>query len=62
MASHAQIHEIGVFAGGNNYIGDVGPTNYIKPNEFAFGLLPILRGKSLQMMSIQTCQAENKEH
>ncbi len=39
MASHAQIHEIGVFAGGNNYIGDVGPTNYIKPNEFAFGLL-----------------------
>ncbi|HEU4495491.1 MAG TPA: DUF6089 family protein [Flavobacterium sp.] len=37
--SNAQIHEIGVFAGGNNYIGDVGPTNYIKPNEFAFGLL-----------------------
>lgn len=35
----AQIHEIGVFAGGNNYIGDIGPTNYIKPNEYAFGLL-----------------------
>lgn len=38
-ASNAQIHEIGIFAGGNNYIGDVGPTNYVKPNEFAFGLL-----------------------
>ncbi len=38
-ASNAQIHEIGIFAGGNNYIGDVGPTNYVKPNEFAFGVL-----------------------
>ncbi|WP_447635142.1 type IX secretion system protein PorG [Flavobacterium microcysteis] len=38
-ASNAQIHEIGIFAGGNNYIGDVGPTNYVKPNEFAFGIL-----------------------
>lgn len=37
--SSAQIHEIGIFAGGNNYIGDVGPTNYVKPNEYAFGLL-----------------------
>lgn len=36
---HAQIHEIGVFAGGSNYIGDIGPTNYIAPNKFAFGLL-----------------------
>lgn len=36
---HAQIHEFGVFAGGSNYIGDVGPTNYISPNKFAFGLL-----------------------
>jgi len=35
----AQIHEIGVFLGGSNYIGDVGPTTYIAPNEFAFGLL-----------------------
>lgn len=40
MASaNAQIHEIGVFLGGSNYIGDVGPTNYIAPNEFAYGLL-----------------------
>lgn len=38
-AVNAQIHEIGVFLGGSNYIGDVGPTTYIAPNEFAFGLL-----------------------
>lgn len=37
--SNAQIHEVGIFVGGNNYIGDVGPTNYVKPNEGAFGLL-----------------------
>jgi uncharacterized protein DUF6089 len=36
---NAQIHEIGVFLGGSNYIGDVGPTNYIAPNEFAYGIL-----------------------
>jgi hypothetical protein len=35
----AQIHEIGVFAGGSNFVGDVGETTYIKPNEFAFGLI-----------------------
>ena len=35
----AQIHEIGVFLGGSNYIGDVGPTNYIAPDKFAYGLL-----------------------
>jgi hypothetical protein len=35
----AQINELGIFLGGSNYIGDVGPTNYIKPNEFAFGAL-----------------------
>ncbi len=33
----AQIHEIGIFAGGNNYIGDIGPTNYISPNNLAIG-------------------------
>ena len=38
-AVNAQIHEIGVFLGGSNYIGDVGPTTYIAPDEFAFGLL-----------------------
>jgi len=39
MATQAQIHEIGVFLGGSNYIGDVGHTTYIAPNEPAFGLL-----------------------
>ena len=35
--SDAQINEIGVFIGGSNFIGDVGATNYIKPNQFAIG-------------------------
>ena len=39
MATQAQIHEVGVFLGGSNYIGDVGSTTYIAPNEPAFGLL-----------------------
>ncbi|MGO4904571.1 DUF6089 family protein [Flavobacterium sp. W20_MBD1_R3] len=39
MNSYAQIHEIGVFAGGSNFVGDVGPTTYLAPNEPAFGLL-----------------------
>jgi hypothetical protein len=38
-AIHAQIHEIGVFLGGSNYIGDVGNTTYIDPNAPAFGIL-----------------------
>ncbi|MGG7034663.1 MAG: DUF6089 family protein [Flavobacterium sp.] len=37
--ANAQINEFGVFLGGSNFIGDVGATNYIKPNELAFGLL-----------------------
>lgn len=36
---NAQIHEVGVFLGGSNYIGDVGKTDYISPNELAFGIL-----------------------
>lgn len=39
IALNAQIHEIGVFGGGSNFIGDVGPTNYIKPNEVAIGAI-----------------------
>ena len=35
--TNAQIHEIGVFAGGSNYIGDVGSTTYISPNQPALG-------------------------
>lgn len=37
--TQAQIHEIGVFVGGSNFVGDIGPTTYISPNEPAFGLL-----------------------
>ena len=33
----AQINEVGIFAGGSNYIGDIGRTNYIFPNSFAVG-------------------------
>jgi hypothetical protein len=36
---NAQIHEVGVFVGGSNYIGDVGATTYIAPNQFAMGIL-----------------------
>lgn len=35
--SQAQIYEFGIFAGGSNFIGDVGATNYISPNQFAIG-------------------------
>ena len=36
---NAQIHEVGVFIGGSNYVGDVGLTTYIAPNEPALGIL-----------------------
>ena len=36
---NAQINEIGLFLGGSNFIGDVGKTNYIAPNEATFGLI-----------------------
>ncbi len=39
LSSNAQIHEIGVFLGGSNSIGDVGSTSYINPNSAAFGLV-----------------------
>ena len=35
----AQINELGVFVGGSNYIGDIGATNYVRPNDFALGFL-----------------------
>ena len=37
--TNAQIHELGLFVGGSNYIGDVGPTDFIAPNKVAFGML-----------------------
>lgn len=39
IKGNAQINELGVFLGGSNYIGDVGPTDYISPNEPAFGVI-----------------------
>ena len=39
FAVSAQIHEIGVFVGGSNYIGDVGVTDYISPDKPAFGIV-----------------------
>ena len=37
--THAQFHEIGLFLGGSNYIGDIGSDQYVKPSAPAFGLL-----------------------
>ena len=39
FASKAQINELGIFAGGANYVGDVGPTDYVAPNELAVGII-----------------------
>ncbi|RUT70878.1 hypothetical protein D0817_06910 [Flavobacterium cupreum] len=36
---NAQIHEIGVFLGGSNFVGDVGNTSYVSPEKPAFGIL-----------------------
>ena len=35
--SYSQIYEIGGFVGGSNFVGDVGSTTYINPNEPTFG-------------------------
>lgn len=35
----AQIHEAGIFLGGSNYVGDIGSTNYIRPNNIAGGVI-----------------------
>tara|TARA_A100001015_G_scaffold285523_1_gene353125 strand:- start:1827 stop:2534 length:708 start_codon:yes stop_codon:yes gene_type:complete len=35
----AQFHEIGIFLGGSNYIGDVGTDRYLDPNELAYGIV-----------------------
>lgn len=39
ISTSAQIHEVGIQIGGSNYIGDIGPTHYIRPNKMAFGVL-----------------------
>jgi opacity protein-like surface antigen len=38
-ATQAQINELGFFAGGSNFIGDVGSAAYINPNSPAIGLV-----------------------
>ncbi len=35
----SQTHEVGIFAGGSNYVGDVGSTNYLYSNELGGGLV-----------------------
>ncbi len=34
--SYAQRHEIGVFIGGSNVIGDIGKSNYINPTPVSY--------------------------
>ncbi len=36
---HAQINEVGLFLGGSNYIGDIGPTDYLAPKDIAIGFV-----------------------
>ena len=31
--SYSQKNELGIFIGGSNYVGDVGPTTFINPNK-----------------------------
>lgn len=35
--SSAQLFEIGAFVGGSNYVGEVGPTTFLRPNKIAYG-------------------------
>ncbi|MGB6269424.1 MAG: DUF6089 family protein [Olleya sp.] len=37
--SKAQINEFGLYLGGSNFIGDVGATDYIAPEQLAFGAI-----------------------
>lgn len=37
--SSAQINEFGLYLGGANFIGDVGATDYIAPNQLAIGAI-----------------------
>ncbi|MFD2568607.1 type IX secretion system protein PorG [Pseudotenacibaculum haliotis] len=63
----AQINEIGFFVGGTNYVGDVGRTNYIQPNNpggsivYKYNLNPriALRG-SLSRFSLLGDDAESE--
>ncbi|CAM1334754.1 DUF6089 family protein [Tenacibaculum aestuariivivum] len=35
----SQTHEVGLFIGGSNYVGDIGKTNYIIPNDIGGGII-----------------------
>jgi len=37
--AYSQFHELGLFVGGSNYIGDIGTDQYLNPNSPAFGLI-----------------------
>ena len=39
LHSKAQFHEVGAFLGGVNYVGDIGGTYYVYPENPAFGLV-----------------------
>lgn len=39
ITSRSQINEIGIFLGGSNYIGEVGNSDYINPNDVSIGLI-----------------------
>ncbi|MGV8946318.1 MAG: DUF6089 family protein [Lutibacter sp.] len=39
ITSKAQINEVGLFVGGSNYIGDIGPEYYINPNNIMGGVI-----------------------
>ena len=39
ISAEAQINELGIFAGGANYIGDIGPTDYVAPHDPAIGIM-----------------------
>ena len=36
---YAQIHEVGIFGGGGNYIGDIGKTTYVAPDKPVLGFI-----------------------
>ena len=36
---YSQIYEIGLMGGASNYIGDIGRTNYVYPENLAFGII-----------------------
>ncbi|WP_299524815.1 DUF6089 family protein [uncultured Lutibacter sp.] len=39
ITSEAQINEVGIFVGGSNYIGDIGPEYYVNPNNIMGGFI-----------------------